>query len=73
MKKDLLSVSDLESEEIHSLILDAVEMKARGWLSLLSRKVLAIMFVSRHYEPALALRWQCASWAGKAFIYLRLK
>jgi ornithine carbamoyltransferase len=44
MRKDLLSISDLASEEIHSLILDAIDMKTRGWLSSLSGKVLAIMF-----------------------------
>ncbi len=44
MKKDLLSVSDLDGGEIHSLILDAVDMKAQGWISVLSGKVLAIMF-----------------------------
>ena len=42
--KDLLSISDLSSEDIHSLILDAIDMKAQGWLSSLSRKVLAIVF-----------------------------
>ncbi len=42
--KDLLSVSDLSGEDIRWLISDAVDMKARGWLSLLSGKVLAIMF-----------------------------
>jgi len=42
--KDLLSVSDLSSEDISSLISDAVDMKARGWLSLLSGKTLALMF-----------------------------
>jgi len=44
MVKDLLSVADLSSEEIRSLISDAVDMKAEGWLSMLSRKTLAIMF-----------------------------
>jgi len=42
--KDLLSVSDLSSEDIHLLISSAVDMKAQGWLSLLDRKTLAIMF-----------------------------
>ncbi len=42
--KDLLSISDLSSEDIHWLISDAVDMKAQGWLSLLSGKTLAIMF-----------------------------
>ncbi len=42
--KDLLSVSDLSGEDIGSLISDAVDMKARGWLSLLSEKTLALIF-----------------------------
>jgi len=42
--KDLLSVSDLGSEDIHSLIRDAIDMKARGWLSLLNGKTLALVF-----------------------------
>jgi len=42
--KDLLSISDLGSEDIHLLIQDAIDMKARGWLSLLSGKTLALMF-----------------------------
>ena len=44
MRKDLLSISDLNSEEIHSLISDAIDLKAQGWLSSLSGKILAIMF-----------------------------
>jgi ornithine carbamoyltransferase len=44
VRKDLLSVSDLNSEEIRSLIADAIDLKAQGWLSSLSHKVLAIMF-----------------------------
>jgi len=44
LKKDLLSVSDLSSEDIRLLISGAVDMKAQGWLSLLDRKLLAIMF-----------------------------
>ena len=42
--KDLLSISDLSGEDIRWLISDAVDMKAKGWLSLLSGKTLAIMF-----------------------------
>ena len=42
--KDLLSVSDLTSKDIRSLISDAVDMKAAGWLSLLSGKTLALLF-----------------------------
>ena len=42
--KDLLSVADLSGEDIRLLISDAIDMKARGWLSILSGKTLAIMF-----------------------------
>jgi len=42
--KDLLSVADLSSEDIRLLISEAVNMKAEGWLSLLDRKVLALVF-----------------------------
>ena len=44
MEKDLLSISDLTSEDVYSLISDAVGMKSEGWLSSLSRKVLALVF-----------------------------
>ncbi len=42
--KDLVSISDLSGEDIGLLISDAVDMKAKGWLSLLNGKTLAIMF-----------------------------
>ncbi len=42
--KDLLSISDLSSEDIRLLISEAVNMKAEGWLSLLDRKILALVF-----------------------------
>jgi len=42
--KNLLSISDLGSEDIHLLIREAVSLKTGGWLSLLSGKTLAIMF-----------------------------
>ena len=44
MKKDLLSIADLSSEDISVLVSGAVDMKAKGWLSVLDRKVLALMF-----------------------------
>ncbi len=43
-KKDLLSVSDLSSTDIRLLMSDAIDMKAKGWLSVLSGKTLVIMF-----------------------------
>jgi ornithine carbamoyltransferase len=42
--KDFLSISDLNADDIHSLISDAVVMKDRGWSSLLERKTLALLF-----------------------------
>jgi len=42
--KDLLSISDLTSKDIRLLISDAVDMKAAGWLSVLSGKTLALLF-----------------------------
>ena len=42
--KDLLSIADLTSEDISQLISDAIDMKAAGWLSMLSGKTLALMF-----------------------------
>jgi len=42
--KDLLSVADLSGEDIQLLLSDAIEIKARGWLSMLSGKTLALMF-----------------------------
>ena len=42
--KDLLSVSNLSSEDIRLLISNAIDMKVEGWSSLLSGKVLALMF-----------------------------
>jgi len=42
--KDLISIADLNSEDIRLLIAKAVDLKAEGWSSLLERKTLAIMF-----------------------------
>ncbi len=42
--KDFLSISNLNGDEIHSLISDAADSKDRGWSTLLERKILAILF-----------------------------
>ena len=42
--KDLLSISDLGSDDIQLLLSDAEEIKVSGWLSSLSGKVLALLF-----------------------------
>ncbi len=43
-RKDLLSIADLDREDIKRLIATTEELKSRGWLSLLERKVLALIF-----------------------------
>jgi len=42
--KDLLSIADLSGEDIRLLISRAIDIKAEGWLSLLERKMLALIF-----------------------------
>lgn len=42
--KDLLSISDLTIEDIQRLILSAIAIKAEGWSSRLSEKILALLF-----------------------------
>ncbi|HUT68187.1 MAG TPA: ornithine carbamoyltransferase [Dehalococcoidales bacterium] len=42
--KDFLSISDLTPDDIRRLISSAVTMKSEGWSSLLSEKVLVLMF-----------------------------
>jgi ornithine carbamoyltransferase len=42
--KDLLSITDLSSEEISVLISDAIDMKTDRWHSILDRKTLALVF-----------------------------
>jgi ornithine carbamoyltransferase len=42
--KHLLSISDLTSGDIHSLISAAIDSKGKGWTNLLDKKVVAILF-----------------------------
>lgn len=42
--KDFLSISDLSPEDIQRLIYSAVSLKAEGWNTILSEKVLVLMF-----------------------------
>lgn len=42
--KDLLSISDLSSIDIHLLLADAVELRADGWIDTLAGKTLALLF-----------------------------
>jgi len=42
--KDLLSIADLTGGDIKSLITEAIDLKNDGWLNILDRKVLALVF-----------------------------
>ena len=67
--KDLLSIFDLSGDDIHRLISNAIEMKARGWLSWLDGKVLALLFE----KPSLRTRasFEVAMWQlGGQVLYL---
>jgi ornithine carbamoyltransferase len=57
--KDLLSITDLSSEDIHVLFSDAIDMKREKNLSILEDKTLALVFE----KPSLRI----------PFISLRLK
>ncbi len=67
--KDLLSISDLGSEDIRLLISGAVDMKAEGWLSLLDGKVLALMFEKSSLRTRVSLELAMRQLGGHT-IYL---
>jgi ornithine carbamoyltransferase len=67
--KDLLSVADLGGEDIRPLISDAIDMKARGWLSTLSGKTLAIMFEKPSLRTRVSFELAMRQLGGEA-IYL---
>lgn len=69
MKKDLLSISDLSGLEIRHLIADAVDMKSRGWLTVLSRKVLALLFEKPSLRTRVSFEVAMSQLGGEA-IYL---
>jgi len=67
--KDLLSVSDLSGEDIRSLIQDAADMKARGRLSLLSGKTLALVFEKPSLRTRVSFELAMRQLGGEA-VYL---
>ncbi len=67
--KHLLSISDLSGEDIRSLISDAVGMKAQGWLSLLDRKILALIFEKPSLRTRVSFEVAMQQLGGQA-IYL---
>ena len=67
--KDLLSISDLNTDDIQLLLSDAEEIKVSGWLFSLSGKVLALLFE----KPSLRTRvsFEIAMWQlGGQSLYL---
>ena len=67
--KDLLSISDLSGEDIRLLITNAVDLKAKGWLTMLSGKVLAIMFEKPSLRTRVSFELAIRQLGGQA-IYL---
>jgi ornithine carbamoyltransferase len=67
--KDLLSVSDLGSEDIQLLLSDTEEMKVSGWLSSLSGKVLALLFEKPSLRTRVSFEVAMRQLGGQA-IYL---
>ncbi len=67
--KDLLSITDLEAEDIRLLIADAVSLKAQGWLDMLSGKSLAIMFEKPSLRTRVSFELAMRQLGGEA-IYL---
>ena len=67
--KDLLSVADLSGEDIRRLISDAVDIKAAGWLSILSEKTIALMFEKPSLRTRISFELAMRQLGGDA-IYL---
>ena len=67
--KDLLSISDLSGEDIRSLVSDTVGMKAQDWLSLLDRKILALIFEKPSLRTRVSFEVAMSQLGGQA-IYL---
>ncbi len=67
--KDLLSISDLSSEDINLLLSDTMVMKASGWLSSLSGKSLALLFEKPSLRTRVSFEVAIRQLGGQA-IYL---
>ncbi len=67
--KDLLSVSDLSSEDINLLLSDTMVMKASGWLSSLGGKSLALLFEKPSLRTRVSFEVAIQQLGGQA-IYL---
>ncbi len=69
MGKDLLSVADLSRDEIRRLLSETIELKAKGWLSVLERKTLALVFEKPSLRTRVSFEVAMRQLGGQA-IYL---
>ncbi|MEE8205025.1 MAG: ornithine carbamoyltransferase [Dehalococcoidales bacterium] len=67
--KDLLSISDLSSEDINRLLSNTLDMKASGWLSALGGKSLALLFEKPSLRTRVSFEVAMRQLGGQA-IYL---
>ncbi|MDO9334271.1 MAG: ornithine carbamoyltransferase [Dehalococcoidales bacterium] len=67
--KHLLSIADLTPDEVESLLKDAIKLKARGWLTLLKNKTLAILFEKPSLRTRVSFEVAMRQLGGEA-IYL---
>ncbi len=67
--KDLLSITDLSSEEIHLILSDALDMKTDRWRTILERKTLALVFEKPSLRTRLSFEIAMKQLGGQA-VYL---
>ncbi len=67
--KDLLSISDLNAEDIRLLISNAIDSKNRGWTDLLNKKLVAILFEKPSLRTRVSFEAATRQLGGEA-IYL---
>jgi ornithine carbamoyltransferase len=67
--KDLLSISDLTRDDIESFIDEAIDAKAKGWLTTLEGKVLALLFEKPSIRTRISMEMAMRQTGGQC-IYL---
>jgi ornithine carbamoyltransferase len=67
--KHLLSIADLTPDDVELLLDDAIKLKARGWLTLLKNKTLAILFEKPSLRTRVSFEVAMRQLGGEA-IYL---
>ncbi len=69
MGKDLLSIADLSRDDMRRLLSETIELKERGWLSVLNRKTLALVFEKPSLRTRVSFEVAMRQLGGQA-IYL---